>query len=233
MSKRGEIRERRRRGRSQQRTIAIVAIVAVAAVFTFLLILPSLRPVGSFVKITPPARDQAQGTNLGDPQAPVTVVVFEDFQCPACMQYSQTIEPQVIASYVDTGKVYYQFKNWAFIGPESLQAANAAMCAADQNRFWDYHDILFANHTAENVGDFTDQRLTAFAESLGLDMNAFGACFKDNPHAAEIQQSYAEGQNMGVTGTPSVFVDGTQVAPGYIPTYDLLSQAINAALAGK
>jgi protein-disulfide isomerase len=233
MSKRGEIRDRRRRGQSRQRTIAIVAIVAVAAVFTFLLILPGLRPAGAITEITPQPRDQAQGLNLGDPQAPVSVVVFEDFQCPACQQYTQNIETQVITNYVDAGKVYYQFKNWAFIGPESLQAANAAMCAADQNRFWDYHDILFANHTGENVGNFTDKRLTAFAESLGLDMKAFSACFSINQHSTEIQQSYAEGQTMGVTGTPAVFVNGTQVAPGYIPTFDLMSQAIDAALAGK
>jgi protein-disulfide isomerase len=102
----------------------------------------------------------------------------------------------------------------------------------EQGHFWDYHDILFANQSGENQGSFNDKRLQAFAESLGLDMTAFNKCFNANTYSTQIQDDFQIGQNYGVTGTPTVFLNGTLVTPGQVPTYDQLKAAIDAALAG-
>jgi protein-disulfide isomerase len=175
------------------------------------------------------------GAHLGNPDAPVKIDVWEDFQCPACKSYTEQTEAAVIIDYVETGKVYYTFHFYPFIdrgapGGESQQSANAAMCALEQGRFWDYHDMLFANWGGENQGAFANPRLVAFAESLGLDMTAFNVCFTADRYANQIQQDVVLGQGYGVSGTPSVFVNGTIVTPGFIPSYDDVAQAVEAAL---
>jgi len=177
----------------------------------------------------------ADGTHLGDPDAPVKVDVWEDFQCPACKSYSEQTEPSVIRDYVETGKAYYTFHFYPFLdggmpGGESQQSSNAAMCALEQGRFWDYHDVLFANWDGENQGGFSDPRLTAFADFLDLDMDAFNVCFEENRYASRIQQDLVLGQSFGVSGTPSVFVNGTIVTPGFVPSYEAMVEAIEAAL---
>lgn len=239
VSKRQELREQRQRKQRTRRWLTIGGITLAALVVVGLLVLPSIQqataPVGTIVQITPRSLPNPQGTNLGDPSAPVKIVVYEDFQCPSCRQYTENVEPQIIQNDVVTGKVYYQFKQFPFIDTnsttkESHQAANASMCAAAQNRFWDYHDMLFANWNGENQGSFTNKRLVAFAQDLGLNMNEFNTCFQNNTYKDQIDKDYAEGQAAGVTGTPSVFVDGKEVSPGYIPTYDQIQQAIDAAM---
>ncbi len=180
------------------------------------------------------------GVHLGDPNARVKIDVWEDFQCPACKSYSENIEPDVIKNLVETGKVYYTFHFFPFLEQfgnppthESHQAASAAMCASSQGRFWDFHDMLFTNWTGENEGGFSDARLMAMAEALGLDMPTFTACFQSDQFRAEIDQDMSAGQTIGVQGTPSVFVNGTIVTPGYVPGYDDISKAVEAALSGQ
>jgi protein-disulfide isomerase len=144
------------------------------------------------------------------------------------------IEPQLMRNDISIGRVYYVFHSFLIIDratwnspvKESHQAANAAMCAADQNRFWDYRDMLFNNWTGENVGDFTDPRLIAYAQSLKLDMGKFNACFKTNRFKEKIDADIAAAINLGVNATPAIFVNGVQVTPGFMPTYNLILQAI-------
>jgi protein-disulfide isomerase len=203
------------------------------------LIYPSLKPVGDIA--TPEAHEhpQAVKTSMGDPNAKVKVDAYEDFQCPACRQFTEEVEPQLIKNLIKTGKVYYIFHQYSFIdgpgasqGGESDQAANASMCAAEQNKFWEMHDTIFANWAGEGVGAYNDRRLRAFAQTAGLDMSAFDTCFGANKYKADIQASFDEGNKIGVSGTPSVFVNGQIVKPGYIPSYDDILQAVNAALGG-
>jgi protein-disulfide isomerase len=176
----------------------------------------------------------ADGLSLGDPNAPATIDVFEDFQCPACRNFTENTEPLIIQNLVATGKARYVFHNYPFIDDqaarkESDQAANAAMCASEQDKFWDMHSILFANWNGENLGAFNDRRLQAMAESIGLDMDAFNSCFNANKYEAEIQADFQLGQEMGVSGTPSIFVNGQQVGQGnQIPSYEQIAQAVNA-----
>lgn len=245
MSKRQEIRERRQRARMRGNIVTILLVVGGALLVAFAFILPSLNlgaTDAADAAVTPAApRDlgtQIDGKSLGDPDAPVRVDVWEDFQCPACKIFTEGTEQQLIERYVTSGQVYYTFHFFPFIdgrvdGGESQQSANAAMCALEQGKFWEYHDLLYANWDGENQGSFADDRLTAFAESLALDMDAFSACFSENRYEDEIDLDYLNGQAAGVQGTPSVFVNGVMVTPGYVPSIDDLAQAIEAALNGQ
>lgn len=240
-SRRQQIRDQRIQKQRRQRLLTILLITGGALVIAGLLIAPSLRnslaPVGEIVQITPEARPMVDGTALGDPNAPVLIEVFEDFQCPACRTYSSDIEPLVVENYVATGKVRYVFRHYPFLddrstAKESDQAANASMCAAEQGKFWEYHDFLFANWNSENAGAYSDKRLVAFAEALGLNMGDFNACFNENRYKDDIQRDVSEGTQKGVTGTPSVYVNGQILRPGFVPSYDDIVQAVEAALGG-
>jgi len=235
-SKRQLIREQRIKKQGQQRLMMILIVAGAALAIAAILIVPSLAPVGEIVTITPEARPMVDGAAMGDPDAPVLIEVFEDFQCPACRNYSTDIEPLIVENYVATGKVRYVFRQYPFLDDrvvtnESDQAANASLCAAEQGRFWDYHDMLFANWNSENAGAFSDKRLVAFAEALNLDMRAFNQCFKENRYKQQIDQDLADGAAAGVNGTPSVLVNGQILTPGFVPTYDEVAAAVEAELA--
>jgi len=238
---RKSIKQKRAQRERRQGIFILVAGIVVVLVILGFAIYPQIKaattPIGAIVQITPVARPQASGVAAGNPNAKVRIDVFEDFQCPVCRQFTETIEPQLMKNEVASGQVYYVFHNFPFIDrgtwdsaqKESHQAANAAMCASTQGRFWDYHDMLFANWTGENVGDFNDQRLVAYAQALKLDMASFNTCFKANTYQTQIDADFAEGNTMGVTGTPTVFVNNKEVTPGSVPTYQQIQQAIAAA----
>jgi len=238
MSKRQEMRTRKQREQNRNRWVILFVSVGALALALFF-ILPALRPadVGTIVQITPVSHVvPAKKTSLGNPDAPVKMDVWEDFQCSGCLSYSTKLEPQVIKAYVETGKVYYTFHFYPFIDGvqgESHDAAIAATCAAAQERFWDYHAIIFANWQGENVGSFTKPRLVAFAKNIGLNMAAFNQCFQSNPHAADIQQDMALGTKLGVPPTPGIFVNGQAVASSagknYLPSIDDIARSIDAA----
>jgi protein-disulfide isomerase len=236
VSKRQERRERMQRQQQRQRLITIGLIVLVAALVVFAVVWPQIRTVGEIVTVTPAALPDADGLSLGDPNAPATIDVFEDFQCPACRLFTESIEPLVIQNLVATGQARYVFHNYPFLdgngagsSGESDQAANASMCANEQDKFWEMHSILYANLDGENLGAFSDRRLQAMAESIGLDMNDFNSCFNANKYEAEIQADFDLGQEMGVSGTPTVFVNGNRVGPpGQIASYEEIADAVNA-----
>ncbi len=242
VSKRDVIKAQRLKKKRQQRMNTILGVGGFIVILILILASPTifnaLKPAGEFVRITPEARPLADGKAIGNPNAPVTIEVFEDFQCPACKGYAGSVEKELSqSSYISGGQVYYIFRQYPFLDgnsvtKESHQAANASMCALEQGRFWDYHDILFANQGLENQGSFNNKRLQAFAESLGLDMTAFNKCFNNNTYSTQISDDLQKAQNYGVTGTPTVFLNGVQVTPGQVPTYDQLKAAIDAALSG-
>lgn len=256
MGKRQEIRARRRRQQMTSRITVIVLVVLGALLITAALALPSINnanlkatqlasltrtPVVTIVPRTSAA--PVDKTSIGDPSAPVKMDVWEDFQCSACMYYSQNTAPLVIQNYVETGKVYYVFhffpaiSSYAPGNTESEHSANAAMCAADQGKFWDYHDILFANWIGENVGGYNDNRLVAFAGSIGLNMTDFNKCFDSDKHGDFISQDASAGQDLGIHGTPAIYVNGQVVQSDkgerYIAGITEISRAIEAALGGK
>jgi protein-disulfide isomerase len=244
MSKRQEIHTRRQKARLRSRILVITVVAVIAIAVVLVLVLPGLLPqnAGNLVQITPrPSGVPMDRTGIGNPGATVKLDAWEDFQCSGCDYYTKNIEPQILTNYIDTGKVYYTYHFYPFIDrnsvtQESHQAANAAMCAAAQGRFWDYHGMLFANWQGENVGAYADGRLVAMARSVNLDMTAFNQCFRANTYSAEIEKDFADGQAKGVQSTPSVFVDGqlleSRAGPNAIPSYEEFAAALDAALAG-
>jgi protein-disulfide isomerase len=238
VSKRQERRAKMQRQEQRQRLMIIGLIVLGAALVVFAVVWPQIRPAGEIISVTPAALPNADGLSLGDPDAPVTIDVFEDFQCSACWRFTENIEPLVIQNLVATGKARYVFHNYSFLdgngagsNGESDQAANASMCANEQGKFWEMHSILYANWNGENQGNFGDRRLAAMAESIGLDMSAFNACFGANKYEAEVQADFDLGQEMGVSGTPTVFVNGNRVgAPNQVASYQEIADAVNAAV---
>ncbi len=127
----------------------------------------------------------ADGYALGSPDAPVTVEVWEDFQCPFCQRFTLEVEPLLVERYVQDGDVRLVFRNLPFLGDESHWAAVAASLAADQDKFWPFHDYLFANLRGENRGSYSLDRFLEIGEAVGLDMDAFRRGLSlDNARAA-------------------------------------------------
>lgn len=243
MSKRQERREQLRRKQKRNRFLTIAAVTTGAVLISLFLILPGLRLAdpGNITQITPKPSDlPVQGTSMGNPDAPVKIDVWEDFQCSGCYSYSKNLEPRILQEYVATGKAYYTFHFYPFIDGgqgESQDAANASLCAAAQGRFWEYHDIVFANWLGENVGSFTRQRLTEFARNIGLDMASFDQCLQENTYAAQIWEDMEAGADLGVPPTPGIFVNDRLVTSSagknYIPSFDDIARAIEAGLNGE
>jgi protein-disulfide isomerase len=243
MSKRQEKRERQRRTQSRNRIWVILLVTVGALLMSLILILPNLKSsdVSNIIQITPISNVvPVKKTSMGNPDAPVKMDVWEDFQCSGCLSYTKNLEPKILQTYVETGKVYYTFHFYPFIDGgqgESHDAANAAMCAAAQERFWDYHAITFANWIGENAGSFTKPRLIAFALNIGLDMNVFNQCFQENTYSAQIQQDIDDGTKLGVPPTPGIFINGKMVVSSagqnYIPSFNDISRAIETGLSGK
>lgn len=145
---------------------------------------------------------------LGNDQAAITVIEFSDFQCPFCGRFQTTVAPMLLKQYVDTGKVKFVYKHSAFLGQESVWAAQASECAADQGKFWEYHDLLFSRQNGENQGAFNKDKLIGFASELGLDMAKFEPCLTNDETLARVQADTQEGQRAGVRGTPTFFING-------------------------
>ena len=134
----------------------------------------------------------------------------------------------VLQSYVDAGQINIVYKHSAFLGQESVWAAQAAECAADQGKFWEYHDLLFDKQNGENVGTFTKENLMAYAKELGLDSTKFDPCLQNDETYQRVVSDTNEGRQVGVTGTPTFFING-QPLVGAQPAQAFQAQ-IQAAL---
>jgi len=172
-----------------------------------------------------------EANRIGDPNAPVTIFEFSDFQCPFCGRFFRMVKADLFRDYVDTGKVTFVYKHFAFLGQESVWAAVASECAADQGRFWEYHDLLFNQQAGENVGAFGKNRLMNFAKQLGLDMAQFEPCLKEERTLDRVQADAQEGRQANVTGTPTFFINGQPLA-GAQP-FETFQAAIDPLLNGQ
>ena len=170
---------------------------------------------------------------LGDPKTNVTFIEYADYQCPFCERFFTTVEPTIIKNYVNTRKINFVYRDYAFLGPESTKAAEAAECASDQGKFWEYHDYLFSHQGQENGGSFADSKLEGFAKSLGLNTTTFNSCLDSGKYAEQISTSTSNGTKAGVQGTPKGYIlkDGKIVATmdGAEPLGTVISK-IDAAL---
>jgi protein-disulfide isomerase len=161
----------------------------------------------------------ADGDALGDPAAPVTLTLYEDFQCPFCLAFNLQFEAMLIHDYVEEGKVLLQFRHYPILGEESLNAARAAVCAADQDVFWPFHNRLFLEQARAgqltderiNIGRFSDANLRAYAIDAGAHGPTFDACYADPSTTARVQADITEARMLGLRGTPSLVLNGEPV----------------------
>lgn len=180
--------------------------------------------------IASPPQELRQGRSLGDPNAPVKIDAYEDFQCPACGMYEERVAPLLIAGPVADGTVFLTYKDYPFLGQESVDAAVAARAAeALDGKFWDFHDILYFNQDGENQGAFSRERLAQMAVLAGLDRQSFLDELDDPAHLAAAEAERSEGVERGVNSTPTLFVNGELVRG--VPSWDDLSTQIAAAAA--
>lgn len=164
----------------------------------------------------------------GDPDAPIAVIEFSDFQCPFCGQWAGNTGKQINEEYVESGEVRIGYVHFAFLGPESQWAAEASECAAEQDMFWEFHDHLFANQNGENRGAFNKDILKGFAAQLGLNTTAFNACMDAERYAATVQNETAWAQSVGVQSTPTFVVNGFPVIGAQ--TIDVFEEVFNTVL---
>jgi protein-disulfide isomerase len=230
LSKRQALREERARQAMTQRIIIIGCIVLFLAVIIALVVASTVGDTAGVTRITPEAYKNENGVKLGDPNAKVVIDVFEDFECSHCKAFNAETEPLIIAELVNTGKALYVFHNFPFLTQtDSNIAANGTMCAAEQNRAYDFKKVIFAN-VKYAVGEFTDEKMIAFAESLKLNMSSFKQCMTERRYQSAVDADLELGKQMGVQGTPAVFVNGVDIAPGLVPTFDQIKAAVEAAL---
>lgn len=187
---------------------------------------------GQPVPSGPPAKVTVSLGHLplkGNKDAKVKIVEFADFRCPFCERYFTETEPQIIKDYVDSGKVAIAFRHWAFLGPASTVAANAAECANDQGKFWEFHDYLYKNQPPEtDISMYNTDTLTQAAVKLGLNGDSFRSCLNGKKDDGKIQTDYTDGQKAGVSGTPAFFINGTPLV-GAQP-FSAFKAAIDAEL---
>jgi protein-disulfide isomerase len=143
---------------------------------------------------------------LGSPNAPITMVEFGDYQCLNCNRYFHNTEHDILQNYVETGKVKIIFIDFAFIGPDSVIAAQAAHCAEDQGKYWEYHDELYTNWNGENTGWASMHNLKKFAANMDLEHKRFNECLDSGKYAGKVKNNMDIGRQLGVTGTPTFFI---------------------------
>ncbi len=172
------------------------------------------------------AVERGPGPAKGSADAPVVMVEFSDFQCVYCRKFWRETLPKIEERYIRTGKVRFVYRHMAIQGEASVLAAQAASCAHDQGKFWEYHDTLFKNGGALA---FTSASLKRSAADLGLDGKAFAVCFDGKKHAQRVEAETTLGHVLGATGTPTFLLNG-QLAIGAYP-FEAFRQGLDALLA--
>ena len=167
------------------------------------------------------------GRVIGDPDAPVHLIEYGDYQCPACASFSQSVFPTLLSDYIATGKVSFEFRDLAFLGDDSVTAAEAAACSIDQDGYWLYHDTIYANHYGENLGDLSKSRLLQMAKLSGLDQNEISSCLDAGTTSTDVQTMHQEATQLGLTSTPSFVLNGAVMQ---WQGWDAMKQQIDAAL---
>lgn len=193
---------------------------------------PEASPAAS-----PAAEPEMHGGLLGNPDAPATLTIYADYQCPHCRDFHAGIEPLLIEDLVLTGDARLEFVDFPVIGissiqelpddsKESVQAAEATMCAAEQDAFMEYREALYAGPLEPNSGALSDENLVRIAGELGLDSDALAACLESGKYENAVIAGMREGLEIGVQGTPTMVLDGEVVQ---VENYDDLVELVRNA----
>ncbi len=216
-----------KKGNNREQQIAGAIIIAGIIIAGAILLKENKAPIPTdngvpAISLTPVGKEDR---TLGNPQAKVALILYEDFQCPFCgaifgsqssASLIQSLKqrdpswtpflPEVMNNYVKSGEVQFVYRDFSFLGSESIKSAEAARCAGDQGKFWEYHDYLYEHQNGENQGAFADPNLKTFAKNLSLDTATFDQCLDSGKYAQAVADSKTEGTSAGVTGTPKGFI---------------------------
>jgi protein-disulfide isomerase len=202
-SKRDIIREKRKEQKRQRLMIFILILIAAAVLFSAAVILPKIL-------VSNKNNENTTGFSIGKPNAPVIVVEFSSYSCGVCKTFSENNEEDFIANYVDTGDVFFTYVNIPNSNSEqSLAAAEASYCAAEQNKFFEYKKLLYKNAGSSDA--YTTDNLVGYAASANLITDDFQTCLDSDKYIDAYLQDYEYARSIGVTGTPSFLVNETLV----------------------
>ncbi len=166
---------------------------------------------------------------IGDPNAPITILEWGDYQCTYCYKFHQSTLNTINENFIKTGKVKLVFKDYPLNGPDSILAAEASHCAQDQKKYWEYHDELYKNWGGERTGWITRESLNQFGNTINLDMDHFNTCLNEHKYKDKVISMYEFGKEIGIDATPSflVFDDqkivkirGNQPLEVFLKTFD-------------
>lgn len=219
-SKRQLRREQVQKKERRNRLLTLILITVGVAFVLYAILAPTLRPIAEVVTVESRERYMADDNSMGNPNAPIQMVEYSDFQCPFCDRHYTDTEPLLEQYYIDTGKVLFTYRSAgnfvsenSGVGTESQDAAEAAYCAGDQDKFWQMHDALFENNRdVENQGSFSNKRLKAIAETVGLDMATFNECLDSSKYEDRVNQDLED----FTSAVPDPTKQGT---PFFVVTY--------------
>ena len=143
---------------------------------------------------------------IGNPNAPVTILEWGDYQCTFCYRFHQSSLNTILSEYVESGKVNIVFKDFPLNGPDSILAAEASYCAHDQGKYWLYHDELYNNWAGERTGWINYNSLSNFAVSVDLDLEQFDSCLNEHKHRQKVLELEQFGRDIGIDATPSFLI---------------------------
>jgi protein-disulfide isomerase len=234
-SRRSARQQAAHRAQTRRKQLQFLASAVVAAIVIVVILVVVNRPTGTKTTSVDYTSIPTDGQTLGDPNAPVTVTEYADYQCPYCKQFATEQEAKLVNDYVKTGKVKLVFHDFPFLGGQnndndSFRAAEASRCATDQGKFWQYHDALFDHQGQENSGAFSQDKLVGIAKDVGLNTTTFTQCMDSNKYEQAVAQSRDEASKAGVSSTPSFGING---APSAYQSYDVLTKQIDIALQQK
>lgn len=224
-------RGRRAKSGTQKIWLAVGAVIAAAAIAGVLV--QSSRPKTEPAKsVTPKHALGPEGAELLGDSAPVLVEEYADYQCPNCARWQATMG-STIKQLVADKKIQFALHEFPFLGEESFRAAAAATCAGDVGIFWPYHELLYAKQPPENSGVLTAERLVGFGKEAGIKGKAFRTferCVDANRYDSWVRKlATAAARDRGIAGTPTVFVNGTQLSPAENASPEKLIAAVDAA----
>lgn len=219
-------------GRNQKSFLTLLGLVAAA--FAIFIVYQVNKPRDSGVRQIDPniPLPTAQGYLMGNPEAPVQVIEFADFECPACANFFTLTEPDVKSRLVETGIISYRFMDFPLaMHPNTWHASNAAACANEQGKFWEMHDALFNTQDQWNgmVTRRPKGKMQELAEQIGLDVDKWEECFDAQKYLPNIQAHEREAVRRGASQTPS-FIIGSRLIGGSI-SYDKFRAYVDTAIA--
>jgi protein-disulfide isomerase len=213
--------------------LLITAAAVIVGAVLIALALPKGTAPGADLRIPPTSypADLVDGANLGPADAPVVMDLYADFQCPACKVFVTNQLPGLVNDFVKAGTLRIVTHDIDIIGRgspnESVELAAGAYCAAQQGRYWQFHDLVFWNQGRENLGDHNAAFITAVADNSGVDMTAWNACFASGAARQPVDQATSAALAAGINQTPTLVINGQTIAG--VPDYTTLTNVIRAA----